>query len=158
MATAKHWQAQGAHTLTPYIMVHDAAAAIDFYKRAFGAAEISRMLLPNGKVMHAEVRLGDSLLMLSDEFPQSAQKSPKALGGTPLTLHLYVENADATYAAAVAAGATGVMPPSDQFWGDRWGLVVDPFGHAWGIATHKEDLTPEEMQERGRKAMAAMGS
>ena len=148
----------GFHSLSPHLTVADAAAAIEFYKKAFAATEMGRMPAPDGKrVMHAMLRIGDSSLMLNDEFPEwSAERGPKSLGGTPVTIHLYVEDCDAIYKRAVAAGATATMPPSDMFWGDRYGRLTDPFGHIWSIATHKKDMTPAEMAEAGRKAMAEM--
>ncbi len=159
MATqARSWKPEQAHTVTPYITVDNAAAAIDFYKRAFNAQEISRMAAPDGKVMHAELRIGDSLLMISDEFPQGDTRSPKTLGGTAVNLYVYFPDVDATFAAATQAGGTAVMPPSDMFWGDRWGLVKDPFGHSWGLATHKEDVTPQEMDRRAAEFAKKMGN
>jgi uncharacterized glyoxalase superfamily protein PhnB len=158
MAQAKSWKPEQSHTVTPSITLDNASAAIDYYKRAFGAEEISRMATPDGRIMHAEIRLGDSILMLSDEFGQGDTRSPKSLGGTTANFHIYVPDVDATFAGAVQAGGTAVMPPSDMFWGDRWGLVKDPFGHSWGIATHKEDVAPEEMRRRAEefgKRMAA---
>ncbi|MFI5018662.1 MAG: VOC family protein, partial [Dongiales bacterium] len=129
----------GFHSLSPHLTVADAAAAIEFYKKAFGATEMGRMPAPDGKrVMHAMLRIGDSSLMLNDEFPEwSAERGPKSLGGTPVTIHLYVEDCGAVYKRAVAAGATATMPPSDMFWGDRYGRLTDPYGHIWSIATHQ---------------------
>jgi len=147
----------GYRTVTPYLTVKGAAQAIDFYKRAFNAQEIERMTGPDGKsVMHAEVRIGDSNVMLSDEFPQMGSRSPETLGGTTGSLFLYVPDVDAAFQRAVDAGAKAVMPPADMFWGDRFGKLVDPFGHEWGMATHKEDLSPEEIRKRGAAAMASM--
>jgi PhnB protein len=146
----------GFHTLTPHITVQDAAKAIEFYKNAFGAQENSRHLTPDGKnVMHAELKIGNSPLMLNSEFPPMAL-SPKSRGGTSVTLHLYVENADAVFERAVKAGCTVKLPLADQFWGDRYGAVEDPFGHMWGIATHKQDLTPEELAAKAKAAFANM--
>ncbi len=148
----------GYRTVTPYITVHGAAQAIDFYKRAFGAQEVERMTGPDGKsVMHAEIRIGDSVVMLSDESPQSGTRSPQALGGTTGSIFLYVPDVDAAFKRAIDAGAKPVMPPADMFWGDRFGKLVDPFGHHWGMATHKEDLSPEEIRRRGVAFMASMG-
>ncbi|RAP64653.1 glyoxalase [Achromobacter sp. HZ01] len=144
---------EGMHTLTPHIVCEGAAQAIDFFKKAFNAQEITRLAGPNGKVMHAAVRIGDSVLMLMDDFPEWGSLGPKALKGTPVTLHLYVEDVDAAIKQAVAAGAQVTMPPADMFWGDRYGQVVDPYGHRWSIATHKFDLTPDEIREN----MAKMG-
>jgi PhnB protein len=149
---------EGYHTVTPYLAVDDASAAIEFYKRAFGAAERMRMPGPDGKIAHAELEIGDSLIMLSDPFPQSQTKSPKELGGTTGGVFLYVEDVDAAFQRATDAGATVEMPLEDMFWGDRFGSVMDPFGHHWSLATHKEDLTEEEIAERGQAAMAAMSS
>lgn len=146
----------GFHTVTPHLVCDGAADAIGFYQRAFGAEELSRMPGPGGKLMHAMIRIGDAVLMLNDAFPEMGAKGPNALGGTPVTLHLYVQDADAAFARAVAAGATPRMPVAEQFWGDRYGIVVDPFGHQWSIATHVKDLTPEQMME-GMKAMSNPG-
>jgi PhnB protein len=142
--------------LTPSLAVDDAAEAIEFYKRAFGAKERGRMPGPDGKIAHAELEIGDGLVMLGDPFPQSSIKPPKALGGTSMGLFMYVEDVDAAVQRAVDAGATVTSPIEDQFWGDRFGKVADPFGHEWQIATHKEDLTPEEIMERGKEAMASL--
>ncbi|RIK62398.1 MAG: glyoxalase [Planctomycetota bacterium] len=147
----------GFHTVTPHIVCQNAAAAIDFYKKAFGAEEVCRMPNPGGGLMHAEVAIGNSRVMLVDEMPQMGCKSPKTLGGSPVTIHLYVNDADKVFNQAVSAGATPIMPVQDMFWGDRYGLVADPFGHQWSIATHKEDLTPQQMSERMAKMMAGGG-
>lgn len=147
---------EGYHSVTPYLAVDDAAAAIEYYKRAFGATERMRMDAPNGKIAHAELEIGDSLVMLSDPFPQASTTPPKQLGGTSASVFLYVEDVDAVVKRAVDAGATVTMEVADQFWGDRFGSVTDPFGHSWSIATHVEDVPPEEMAERSRAAMAAM--
>jgi PhnB protein len=149
---------EGYHTFTPYLAVDDAAEAIEYYKKAFGAEERVRMLGPDGKVGHAELAVGDSLLMLSDPFPQASTRPPKELGGTSASVFMYVEDVDAVVKQAVDNGATVTMEVEDQFWGDRFGTVTDPFGHVWSIATHVEDLTPEEITERGKAAMAAMSS
>lgn len=143
---------QGMHTVTPHLICAGAAEAIEFYKQAFGAVELSRMLSPEGKVMHASIRIGDSVIMLNDETPQWESYGPKHLKGSPVTIHLYVEDADAVFAQAVKAGAKATMPPEDMFWGDRYGKVEDPFGHQWSIGTHVRDVAPEEMQ----KAMEQM--
>ena len=148
---------EGYHTLTPFLAVEDAGQAIEFYQRAFGARERARMPAPDGRIAHAELEIGDSVVMLADPFPQATAKSPKELGGTSVGAFLYVEDVDAVVQRAVDAGATLTMPVDDMFWGDRLGEVADPFGHAWQIATHKEDLSPEEMESRGREAMASMG-
>ncbi len=147
---------EGYHALTPYISVDNAAEAIDFYKRAFGARERVRMDTPDGKIGHAELEIGDSLLMLADPFEQSTARPPKELGGTTAGIFMYVEDVDAAVAQATEAGAAVTMPIEDMFWGDRFGTVTDPFGHVWQIATHKEDLSPEEIAERAKAAMAAM--
>ncbi len=149
---------EGYHTLIPYLCVDDAEAAIDFYGRAFGARERTRMQGPDGKIAHAELEIGDSVVMLSDPFPQFAAKSPKELGGTSVGIFMYVESVDDVFRKAVDAGADPLMQPEDQFWGDRFGSVTDPFGHSWQIATHVEDVPPEEMAERAKAAMAAMAS
>ncbi|EHK64568.1 VOC family protein [Achromobacter arsenitoxydans] len=144
---------EGMHTLTPHIVCEGASDAIAFYKKAFNAEEIVRLPGPNGKVMHAAIRIGDSVLMMMDDFPEWGSLGPKALKGTPICLHLYVKDVDAALQQAVAAGAQITMPAADMFWGDRYGQVVDPFGHRWSLATHKQDLTPEEIQAN----MAKMG-
>jgi PhnB protein len=149
---------EGYHTVTPYLAVDDAAAAIEYYKKAFGAKERVRMDTPDGRIGHAELEIGDSLVMLADPFPQSSTAPPKELGGTSAGVFMYVEDVDAVVKKAVDAGATVTMEVADQFWGDRFGTVTDPFGHSWSLATHVEDLTPEEIAERGKAAMAAMSS
>ena len=149
---------EGYHTITPYLAVDDAVEAIEYYQKAFGAKERIRMNAPDGKIGHAELEIGDSLVMLSDPFPQATTKSPSELGGTSASVFMYVEDVDATVKQAVDAGAKVTMEVSDQFWGDRFGSVVDPFGHQWSIATHVEDLSPEEIAERAKSAMAAMSS
>ena len=149
---------EGYHTLSPYLAVDNAAEAIDWYKRAFGAQETVRMLGPDGKIGHAELKIGDSHLMLSDPFPQASTKPPKELGGTSTSIFIYVADVDATFKQAVDAGATVTMPLDDMFWGDRFGSVTDPYGHSWSMATHVEDVPPAEMEERGRAAMAAMSA
>jgi PhnB protein len=148
----------GYHTVTPYLAVDDAAAAIEYYKKAFGAKERMRMEAPGGKVGHAELEIGDSLVMLSDPLPQATTRSPKELGGTSAGVFMYVEDVDAVVKQAVDAGATVTMEVADQFWGDRFGTVQDPFGHIWSVATHVEDVPPEEMAERAKTAMAAMSN
>ncbi|UXI66876.1 VOC family protein [Tahibacter amnicola] len=140
--------APGYHTLTPYLIVRDAAAAIDFYTRAFGARELFRLADPASKVGHAELAIGDSRFMLADEFPDFGALGPGSIGGTPVCLHLYVADVDTFFAGAVASGATELRPVQDQFYGDRVGMLVDPYGHKWSIATQKEVVTPEEMQRR----------
>jgi PhnB protein len=149
---------EGYHTVTPYLAVDDAAQAIEYYKKAFGAKERGRMETPDGNIGHAELEIGDSLVMLSDPFPQASTRPPKELGGTTASVFMYVDDVDAFVQRAVDAGATITMEVADQFWGDRFGSVQDPFGHSWGIATHVEDVPPEEMAERAKTAMAAMSS
>ena len=149
---------EGYHTLTPYLAVDNADQAIDFYKQAFGAKERVRMDGPEGSIAHAELEVGDSRVMLSDPMPQASVRPPKDLGGTSASVFMYVEDVDAVVKQAADAGATVTMEVADQFWGDRFGTVTDPFGHVWSIATHIEDLTPEEIAERGKAAMAAMSS
>src|SRR5262249_24612296 len=138
----------GYHTVTPYLIVKGAANALDFYQRALGATEVMRFADPSGKVGHAEIKIGDSLVMLADEFPEMGARRPQALGGTPVGILLYVEDVDARFNQAVVAGAKVERPVQDQFYGDRSGTLVDPFGHKWTIATHKEDVSPEEMHRR----------
>jgi PhnB protein len=142
----------GFNTVTPHLVCAGAAAAIDFYRQAFSAVEVGRMPMPDGRIAHAELRIGDSRIMLADAFPEYGSVGPQALKGTPVYIHLYVEDADAAWAQALAAGATPVMPLADMFWGDRYGQVEDPFGHRWSIATHQRDLTIPQMQA----AMAGM--
>ncbi len=142
----------GYHTATPYLIVNDAAQAIEFYKEAFGATELLRMAKPDGKIGHAEIRIDDSTIMLADEFPEMGARSPQSFGGSPVSIFLYVENVDAVFAQTVAAGAVVQRPVADQFYGDRMGGVKDPFGHAWYIATHVEDVSPEEMRKRAATA------
>ena len=144
----------GYHTVTPAIIVRDAAAAIEFYKRAFGAEEIERMAGPDGSIMHAEIRIGDSIIMLGEEKEQWGTRSPLSTNGNHGSLHIYVENADASFNRALAAGATVRYPLEDAFWGDRYGKVTDPFGHEWGIATRVKTLTPAEMEKAGKEWMA----
>ena len=147
----------GYRTITPYITVRGAAHAIDFYKRAFGAEERERMPGPDGKsVMHAELKIGDSLLMLSDEFPEMGCRSPEALGGSTGYLFLYVPDVDSAFKRALDAGAKASMPPSDMFWGDRFGKLEDPFGNQWSMATHTENVSPKELGRRAQAAMAQM--
>jgi PhnB protein len=139
---------EGYHTATPYLIVRGAAEAIDFYKRALGATELVRMPGPGGKVMHAEIKIGNSPIMLGDENPERGARGPQALGGSPVGICLYVDDVDARFGKAVAAGAKVRQPVTDQFYGDRSGTIEDPFGHVWTIATHKEDVSPDEMRKR----------
>lgn len=157
MATKVKPIPDGYHTATPYLILKDAAQAIDFYKRAFGAAELMRFPGPGGKIGHAEIKIGDSQIMLADEFPDMGHKSPTSLGGTPVSIMLYVNDVDATAAQAVSAGAKVTKPVQDQFYGDRSGTIEDPFGHVWHISTHKEDVAPDEMDRRVKEAMKQMG-
>jgi PhnB protein len=157
MATRVKPIPEGYHSVTPYLIVSDAAGAIEFYKKAFGATELLRMPAPGGRVGHAELRIGDSRIMLADEYPDMGARSPKAFGGSPVSLHLYVEDVDAVAKQALAAGAKELRPIKDQFYGDRLGSVTDPFGHVWHISTHKEDLSPEELKQRAAKAMQQGG-
>ncbi len=145
----------GYHTVNLALTVDKAADAIDFYKRAFGALEVERMLTPDGKILHAVLEFGDSKLMLSDEFPEMGGKSAKTLAGSPVAIHYYITDVDATFAKATGAGAKSAMPLADMFWGDRYGAAIDPAGYTWGMATHKEDLTPEQIAERMKAQMAA---
>ena len=142
----------GMHSVTPHIVCADALAAIEFYKKAFGAIDAGKLLAPNGKLIHGMIRIGDSAVMLAEETPEWGAISPNTLKGTPVTLHLYVDNADTAFERAVAAGATSVMPVADMFWGDRYGVLKDPFGHSWSIAHHVRDMSPEEMQAAATKA------
>lgn len=143
------------HTLTPHLVCAGAAAAIDFYVKAFDAVELARLPGPNGKLMHAMVKIGDSPLMLFDEVPEWGSRSPLTLKGTPVIIHMYVRDVDAAIAQAVAAGATLTMPATDMFWGDRYGQITDPFGHQWSLATHTRDVSFEEMQAEMGKQCAA---
>ncbi len=142
----------GYRTITPYLVCAGAAAALEFYGRAFGAIETLRLTAPNGRLIHAACRIGDSILMLNDEFPEMGALGPKARQGTAVTLHLFVPDVDAAFARAVAAGATVRVPVQDMFWGDRYGLLEDPFGHAWSLATRRRDLSPAEMQAAADRA------
>jgi PhnB protein len=143
---------EGYHEVTPYLIVDGAARALDFYKKVFGASERMRMPAPGGRIGHAELTLGRSVVMLADEHPEMGARGPRSIGGSPVSLNLYVPDVDATVKAAVAAGAKLVRPVEDRFYGDRTGTIEDPFGHHWHVATHKEDVAPDEMQRR----MAAM--
>jgi PhnB protein len=147
---------RGFRTLTPYLVVRDAARAIEFYKQAFGAKVRGVHSTPDGKVMNADLQIGDSILLLNDEFPGAKCTSPQALGGTTATVHIYVKDVDALFSRAVAAGAMVLMPLADQFWGDRYGQLLDPFGHCWSLATHKENLSPQEIEKRGQAIFAEM--
>jgi PhnB protein len=154
MTTSTKKIPEGYHTATPYLVVSGAAKAIKFYKEAFGAVEIMRLASPDGRVMHAEIKIGDSPVMLCDECPDWKALSPQTLGGTAVSILIYVEDADIVVNRAVAAGARMLMPVADQFWGDRCATILDPFGHKWTIATHIEDVSTEEI---GRRAKALFG-
>ena len=153
MTSVKHIP-EGSHTVTPHLVCAGAADAIAFYKKAFNAVELLRLPSTQGGLMHAEIRIGDSNVMLMDEMPECGGLGPKSLKGSPVTLHLYVEDVDAFVARAVSAGAKITMPITDMFWGDRYGQLEDPFGHKWSVATHTRDVSPQEMQ----KAMQQMGA
>jgi len=146
----------GYHTLTPYLTVRDAARAVEFYKQAFGAEERGVMKGPDGKVMHAELKIGDSIIMLADEFPEFGSLSPLSVGGSASGLHIYLEDVDSAFDRAVKAGGIVEMPVADMFWGDRYGKLKDPFGHKWSIATHTADLSMDEMKRGMDEAMAKM--
>jgi uncharacterized glyoxalase superfamily protein PhnB len=147
---------KGYHTITPFMTVRDAARAIEFYKQAFGAKEKGVMKGPEGKIMHAELVIGDSIIMLADEFPEFGSLSPQSTGGSGTGLHIYIEDVDSAFDRAVKAGATVEMPVADMFWGDRYGKLRDPFGHKWSIGTHKADLSMEEMKKGMDETMAKM--
>ncbi len=146
---------EGYHTATPYLIIKGAADAIEFYKKAFGATEIMRFPAPGGKIGHGEIKIGDSPIMLADEFPEMGYKSPKTLGGSPVSIMIYVEDVDTVFNQAVAAGAKEQRPVKDQFYGDRLGTLEDPFGHVWHVSTHKEDVSLEEMEKRAKAHSAA---
>jgi PhnB protein len=146
---------EGEHSITPYLVIQGAAKAIDFYRKAFGAKEVMRLSDPKGdKVGHAELMIGDSKVMLADEYPDFGFRAPPAIGGTPVSLLLYVNDVDAVFQRAVAAGAKELRPVANQFYGDRMGTLQDPFGHVWSIATHVEDVPPEEMKRRAEASFA----
>ena len=160
MAKATKAIPEGHHTVTPHLVLRNASEAIDFYKKALGAQELGRMTSPDGKIGHAELKIGDSIIFLADEFQgaPNCPKSPQTVGASTVTLMLYVPDVDTTFKQAVSAGAKETMPVSDMFWGDRYGTFTDPFGHTWGVATHKEDLTKEEVEERAKAFWANMHS
>ena len=150
---------EGYHSITPYLVVDDATTAIDFYKRAFDAKETYRLHGPDGKsILNAELKIGDSTVLLSDEFPHGGCRSPNSIGGSAVTLHIYTEDVDKVFNQAVDAGATNIMPVMNMFWGDRYGQVKDPFGHIWSIATHKQDLSQEEIQKAGEAVFKEMAT
>lgn len=143
----------GYHSVTPYLIVNNAAKALEFYKKAFNATEIMRAPAPNGKIMHAEIKIGDSHIMLADEFPEMNALSPTTIGGSPVSILLYVEDVDKIFKQAIAAGAKETKPLQNQFYGDRSGMLEDPFGHKWGVSTHIEDVSSEEMDRRFKELL-----
>ncbi len=148
---------EGMHSITPHLVCAGAAKALDFYQKAFGATDLGRMPGPDGRLMHAAMKIGDSTVMLADEMPEWGSLGPKALKGSPVTIHIYVEDVDALVARAVKAGAKVTMPVEEQFWGDRYGKLEDPFGHHWSVATHVRDVTPEEMKKAMQQMSAQKG-
>jgi PhnB protein len=146
---------RGYHTVTPYLSVHNAAQALDFYKRAFGAEEVMRMNNPQGAVSHAEIKIGDSIVMIAEEAASTGLRSPQSLGGSTVSIVLYLNDVDTTFKQAISAGAKSQQPLADMFWGDRYGRLIDPFGHSWSLATHIEDVAPEEIQRRAQEATKA---
>jgi uncharacterized glyoxalase superfamily protein PhnB len=156
MATKAQAIPRGYHTVTPSLVVAGAGKAIDFYKRAFGAVELMRFPGPDGTIMHAEIQIGDSIVMMGDEMPEQGGRGPKSIGGTPVSFFIYKENVDDAWKQAVDAGARTIMPLADQFWGDRTGCLEDPFGHRWWLAQHIQDLTPEEMQRNAEAFFSQM--
>jgi PhnB protein len=150
-----HYIPKGYNSVTPYLIIKGAARAIDYYKDVFGAKEVMRMGAPNGRIGHAELEIGGSRIMMADEFPEMGHRSPENIGASPVSILLYVEDVDATVAKAVASGAKILKPVADQFYGDRMGFIQDPFGHLWGVATHVEDLSQQELEERAKKATPA---
>lgn len=148
---------EGYHSVTPYLIIQGAAKAIEFYKRAFGAIELFQMPMPDGKVAHAELKIGNSPIMLADGCPEMGFRDPLAIGGTPVSLLIYCEDVDSTFAQAIAAGGTVMRPVQDQFYGDRSGTLTDPFGHVWTVATHKEDLSPAELARRAEEFQKSHG-
>ena len=158
MATKAQAIPKGHHSVTPSLFVAGAAKAIDFYKKALGAEELMRFPAPDGTIMHAELRIGDSIIMLADEMPDMGGRGPKSIGGTPVSFFVYGENVDAAWKRAVDAGAKPVVPLADQFWGDRTGCLEDPFGHQWWLAQHIKDLTPEELRKNAESFFSQMQS
>jgi PhnB protein len=156
MATKAKAIPKGHHTVTPSLFVAGAAKAIDFYKKALGAEELMRFPAPDGTIMHAELRIGDSIIMLGDEMPDQGGRGPKSIGGTPVSFFVYGENVDAAWKRAVDAGAKPIVPLADQFWGDRTGCLEDPFGHQWWLAQHIKDLTPEELRKEAESFFSQM--
>lgn len=149
---------EGYHSVTPHMVIRDCIKALEFYKNAFDAKQLSLTQGPDGKVMHASIKIGDSIIMMSDEFPSAKSLGPQSLGGSSIVLNIYTDNADKLWERAVKAGATVTMPIGDQFWGDRYGQITDPFGHRWSIAQHVEDVRPEDMEARMKAAMEQMKS
>jgi uncharacterized glyoxalase superfamily protein PhnB len=147
---------EGYHTLSPHLVVHNCPAALEFYAKGLGARELRRHAEPGGRILHAEMQIGDSRFFLNDEFPEMGAKGPLSLGGTPVTLHLFVEDCDKLFQQAVSAGAKVAMPLADQFWGDRYGIVTDPFGHNWSIASHVKDISPAELEAATAEVMKSM--
>ncbi len=145
---------EGFHTATPYLVISNATSALDYYQKAFDATEVMRITGPGTKIGHAEIQIGDSRIMLSDEFPEMGSRSPKAFGGSPVSIHLYVENADEVFRKAIAAGGRVVRPVEDRFYGDRTGCLEDPYGHVWHIATHKEEVSLDEIRQRAAAMLA----
>ncbi len=143
---------EGFHSVTPHLIIQNAAEAIEFYKKAFGAEEMTRMPTPDGKIMHAEIKIGDSHVMIAERMAEFGMKGPEDFGGSPVCLHIYCDNVDTMFETAVKAGGQVVMPPQDMFWGDRYGKLKDPFGHEWSIATHTADPSPEEMAKAAAEA------
>ena len=149
---------EGMHSITPHLVCAGAAKALDFYQKAFGATEVGRLPGPDGRLMHAAMKIGDSTVMLADEMPEWGSLGPRALKGSPVTIHIYVEDVDALVARAEKAGAKVTMPVADQFWGDRYGKLEDPFGHHWSVATHVRDVTPDEMKKAMQQMSAQKGA
>lgn len=158
MTKATNYLPTGAHNVTPHLVLKNVSKALEFYKKAFGAQELARMPLPDGRIMHACIQIGDSRIMFADEFPERScgHLSPETIKGTHATVHLYVENVDEVFQRAIDAGAKAEMAPQDMFWGDRYARIIDPFGQPWSIATHIEDLSAEEIQKRGAECMKQM--
>ncbi|MFS8085885.1 MAG: VOC family protein [Acidobacteriota bacterium] len=148
----------GYHSVTPYLIINGAAEAIEYYQKAFGATELLRMPAPEGKIGHAEIKIGDSPIMLADEFPEMGYKSPQTLGGSSVSIMIYVDDVDTVFSRAIANGGKEQRPVKDQFYGDRMGTLEDPFGHVWHVATHTEDVSPEEMERRAKAHTATSGA
>jgi uncharacterized glyoxalase superfamily protein PhnB len=156
MTKATNYKPKGASDIVPHLVIKNAAKAIEFYKKAFGAQEVHSLLTPDGRVMHAGVTIGDAMIFFSDEFPENkacGMSSPETLKGSHATIHIYVPEVDKVYEQAIKAGATSIMAPQQMFWGDRYGVIVDPFGQHWSVSTHTEDLTPEEIKKGAAECM-----